>query len=216
MHGNKCVWRVYRTVRRQVVYGVLPPGTRINESALSRDLRVSRTPLREALNRLAGEGIIGRASPGGGFTCPCLSDTALNRIRQHRAALLSRTAAQATRSAAATHQRPIIRACQRYETLQSAQARPADQLRARHAICMRLIGLTRNGADVAQLNRWNQKLWHSDLAALPFQPQPDLWLTNLALGVAWQDNARISKALAILSDQMAPTDRPISPHFEGF
>ena len=45
-------------VRDMVIEGVLAPGTRINEVQLCRGLGVSRTPLREALKTLAGEGLI--------------------------------------------------------------------------------------------------------------------------------------------------------------
>lgn len=45
-------------VRHMIVDGRLPAGTRINEVHLSRMLGVSRTPLREALARLAQEGAL--------------------------------------------------------------------------------------------------------------------------------------------------------------
>jgi DNA-binding GntR family transcriptional regulator len=45
-------------LRNRIVDGRLPPGERINEVHLSRDLGVSRTPLREALARLAQEGAL--------------------------------------------------------------------------------------------------------------------------------------------------------------
>lgn len=45
-------------VRDMIIEGVLLPGTRINEVHLGRELGVSRTPLREAMRTLAGEGLI--------------------------------------------------------------------------------------------------------------------------------------------------------------
>lgn len=45
-------------VRAMIVDGALPEGERINEVHLAAHLGVSRTPLREALNRLAAEGAI--------------------------------------------------------------------------------------------------------------------------------------------------------------
>lgn len=45
-------------LRRRIVDGRLPAGERINEVRLSQELGVSRTPLREALNRLAAEGAL--------------------------------------------------------------------------------------------------------------------------------------------------------------
>jgi len=45
-------------VRNRILDGRLPAGERINEVHLSRTLGVSRTPLREALNRLTQEGAL--------------------------------------------------------------------------------------------------------------------------------------------------------------
>src|SRR2546426_36104 len=48
-------------VRTMIADGVLAAGERINEVHLSRELGVSRTPLREALARLVPEGAVGHA-----------------------------------------------------------------------------------------------------------------------------------------------------------
>lgn len=53
-------------LRQRIIHGGLPGGTRLYEVALSEDLAISRTPLREAMSRLAEEGLLERAS-GGGF-----------------------------------------------------------------------------------------------------------------------------------------------------
>ena len=45
-------------LRERLVRGQLPPGERINESTLSRELGVSRTPLREALLQMEKEGLV--------------------------------------------------------------------------------------------------------------------------------------------------------------
>jgi DNA-binding GntR family transcriptional regulator len=55
---------VASTLRTMIVEGALPEGERINEVHLSQQLGVSRTPLREALNRMAAEGAVSSA--------PCL------------------------------------------------------------------------------------------------------------------------------------------------
>ena len=53
-------------VRAMIIEGELAPGARINEVRLSQSLGLSRTPLREALARLANEGAL-TAAPGRGF-----------------------------------------------------------------------------------------------------------------------------------------------------
>jgi DNA-binding GntR family transcriptional regulator len=48
----------YRELRDAIVSGIYPPGSRLLEPQLARDLKLSRTPLREALSRLQHEGFI--------------------------------------------------------------------------------------------------------------------------------------------------------------
>jgi len=56
--GLRSADRVYDQVKSMAVTYRLRPGERINEVDLARQLGVSRTPLREALNRLASEGFL--------------------------------------------------------------------------------------------------------------------------------------------------------------
>ncbi|MEM1362880.1 MAG: GntR family transcriptional regulator [Pseudomonadota bacterium] len=71
------------------------PGERINESALSRKLGASRTPLREALNRLVAEGFIDFQS-GHGFFCRALTPDRILNLYEARIAV----ECEATRRAA--------------------------------------------------------------------------------------------------------------------
>jgi DNA-binding GntR family transcriptional regulator len=50
--------RVYRHLRQEILADQLPPGTELSEVALSRELSVSRGPIREAMGRLAAEGLV--------------------------------------------------------------------------------------------------------------------------------------------------------------
>ena len=50
--------RVYAVVRRRILDGDLRRGARLRQEALAEELGVSRTPLREALRRLAAEGFV--------------------------------------------------------------------------------------------------------------------------------------------------------------
>ena len=50
--------RVYTRLRDEIQSGALPPGTELQEVALSATLGVSRGPIREALGRLAAEGLV--------------------------------------------------------------------------------------------------------------------------------------------------------------
>jgi len=50
--------QVYDAVRARILSGDLPRGSRLRQAALADELGVSRTPLREALRRLATEGLV--------------------------------------------------------------------------------------------------------------------------------------------------------------
>lgn len=50
--------RVYRRLRAAIISGEYPPGDKLAETALSERLDTSRTPVREALRRLAREGLV--------------------------------------------------------------------------------------------------------------------------------------------------------------
>jgi DNA-binding GntR family transcriptional regulator len=63
---------VAAAVRAMIVDGRLAPGERINEVRLSEALGVSRTPLREALSRLAAEGALS-STPSIGYSVRPLS-----------------------------------------------------------------------------------------------------------------------------------------------
>ncbi|WP_037255214.1 GntR family transcriptional regulator [Roseobacter sp. SK209-2-6] len=62
--------RVYEALRRMAADFAFKPDQRINESALSEVLGASRTPLREALNRLVAEGFLTFQSNRGFFCRP--------------------------------------------------------------------------------------------------------------------------------------------------
>ncbi|NBZ89162.1 GntR family transcriptional regulator [Stagnihabitans tardus] len=58
--------RALLALRKRILGGELPGGTRLFEVALAEELGISRTPVRDALSRLAAEALLDRAS-GGGF-----------------------------------------------------------------------------------------------------------------------------------------------------
>ncbi len=63
---------VYSYITEQVLEGTLLPSQRINETAISQELSVSRTPVREALIQLSCEGILDNV-PRKGFVLKAVS-----------------------------------------------------------------------------------------------------------------------------------------------
>jgi DNA-binding GntR family transcriptional regulator len=58
---------VYESVKAMIVTGQLPPGARMTEADLAEKLKVSRTPVREALNRLERDDLV-TGRPRQGYT----------------------------------------------------------------------------------------------------------------------------------------------------
>lgn len=63
--------RVYQALRANIRNGKFPPGQPLQEVQLAAQLGVSRTPVREALTRLASEGLV--SSDGRSFVVPSLT-----------------------------------------------------------------------------------------------------------------------------------------------
>jgi len=59
--------QAYDTLRAMIVRGEMPPGTRLSEPELTMRLVVGRTPLREALLRLAQDGLVAIYPQSGSF-----------------------------------------------------------------------------------------------------------------------------------------------------
>ena len=57
--------RVYQALRTQVLRGELPAGVRLVEQRLAEEFETSRTPVREAMRRLEGDGHLIRDASGG-------------------------------------------------------------------------------------------------------------------------------------------------------
>lgn len=49
---------VYQELKKRIVEGAIPPGTRMMEVELADALKVSRTPIREAIRKLEDEGLV--------------------------------------------------------------------------------------------------------------------------------------------------------------
>lgn len=81
---------IYSEVKRMAVGFRLRPGDRLNEGALARSLGVSRTPLREALNRLVAERMV-EFRPGTGFFCRTLEPQAIFDLYELRTVIETAT-----------------------------------------------------------------------------------------------------------------------------
>ncbi|MCP5075169.1 MAG: GntR family transcriptional regulator [Rhodobacteraceae bacterium] len=78
--------RLYRELRQMAANFAFKPDERINESELTLRLGASRTPMREALNRLAAEGFL-TLQAGRGFFCRSLTPKRILELYEARVAV---------------------------------------------------------------------------------------------------------------------------------
>lgn len=78
MRNSDLRTQVYDVLRNKLINCVYTPGTLLNEAQLSEEFGVSRTPIREALNRIAHEGFI-KIMPKKGIY---VTDVTLNDVLQ--------------------------------------------------------------------------------------------------------------------------------------
>jgi DNA-binding GntR family transcriptional regulator len=80
IRADSVVDLAYQRIRSMVIEGEIPPGSRLGQVELAEQLGVSRTPVREALRRLTGEGLA-EFVPNRGFRAASPSiDDVLRRL----------------------------------------------------------------------------------------------------------------------------------------
>ena len=89
--------RVYAGLREQLLRGDLPVGRRLVEQQLAADFETSRTPVREALRRLEGDGHLVRG-PGGRLSPSAPSVKSMRELYEVRVALEELVARRASTS----------------------------------------------------------------------------------------------------------------------
>jgi DNA-binding GntR family transcriptional regulator len=105
---------VFETLRDEILSGELQPGFLLNTLALSNRLGVSRTPIREALNRLVSIGLVENLPHRGSFVRK-LSVEEVLEVYYIRAALAGVCARLATKRISAAQKQQLIDLCAEME-----------------------------------------------------------------------------------------------------
>ncbi|WP_241793102.1 GntR family transcriptional regulator [Teichococcus vastitatis] len=147
--------RVYARVKAMAVFYRLRPSERINEVELARRLGVSRTPLREALNRLAAEGFL-EATVNRGYSVLPLDPKRVLTLYEYRATLeigALRLAAERADEGGLDQLDALARRTQ-HSTGQDALA----QLAADEAFHTHLVALADNAEMLRSLRSLNERM----------------------------------------------------------
>ena len=88
--------KVYRVLKTEIIKGSLKPGTKLLEGKIAKQMKVSRTPIREALRELAAEGFV-KISPNQGVVVSNASVEDVQEVLRIRGVLEGLAARLATK-----------------------------------------------------------------------------------------------------------------------
>lgn len=147
---------IYETVKEMAVAYRLKPGERLNEMALAKDLGASRTPLREALNRLVAERLLDFVA-GRGFFCRALDAREVFELYEVRRTLEVEAARLACRRASDIVINALAKNSEFYDWQVFGQ--PIQDLVSQdEAFHLQIAGLTGNRELRRQLQRINERI----------------------------------------------------------
>lgn len=149
--------RVYEALRRMASDFAFKPDQRINESALSKLLGASRTPLREALNRLVAEGFLTFQS-NRGFFCRSLTPQYVIDLYEARVAVECEALRLACTRAADEEITALSHALDRMEPSYVSSSDMNDLLEMDEEFHVSLAHLSQNGELVRMLRNINDRI----------------------------------------------------------
>ncbi len=196
------VERTYEQLREMAANFEFKPQERLNETTLSSQLGASRTPLREALNRLVAEGLL-TFENGRGFFCRPLDPVRIQDLYEARIALeteaLKRTLERASEVDITAFRQEFDAQAEAYQN----STDPAELLRMDEDFHRKLAALSGNAELVAMLQGINLRIRYVrlvNLTELMKQDQPRLAAHgDIVAQLVARDAPR---ALAVLRDHI--------------
>lgn len=134
--------RIYAALKHRILTCSMPPGARIIEKELCKEMSVSRTPVREALNRLALEGLVA-ITPYRGYATTLISVRQFRELCEVRRIVESESAGLAAERAGDANVATLRRVAELTYTRGAAQTYEA-YLRANSAFHLALVQATGN------------------------------------------------------------------------
>jgi len=158
--------RAYAALRDRLVTLEIPPGAPIDEEALTRELEVGRTPVREAVRRLALEGLV-LVYPRRGTFASAINITSLSDITDVRAVLEAHAAARAASLADPADVDEARSLIAELDALEAAQ-QPMMELDARiHRFVHRCCRNPYLAQDLDRYLNMSLRIWHLTSDRLP-------------------------------------------------
>ena len=148
---------IYQTVRAMAAAFEFKPEERINESDLSKRLGVSRTPLREALNRLVAEGLL-TVQEGKGFFCRSLIPEQIVHLYELRQAIESETVLRAVQRASDDELSELKAYLSEIASQYVSSSSARDIVELDEAFHLRIAALSKNAELVQALANLNEKI----------------------------------------------------------
>ncbi|WP_336054945.1 GntR family transcriptional regulator [Nitratireductor sp. CH_MIT9313-5] len=174
------VERTYRRLKEMAASYEFKPDSRLNESELSKRLDTSRTPLREALNRLVAEGFLTFKS-GKGFFCRSLKPAEIMDLYEARAAIECEAAALAAIRANAEDIAELEKFLENSKPDYKPGTSPVELVRLDEEFHTRLTALSGNAEMVRMLGNMNGRIHFVrliDLKTLCERNGPDVVTTE--------------------------------------
>ncbi|MEX0343786.1 MAG: GntR family transcriptional regulator [Rhizobiaceae bacterium] len=144
MTTNKSsVDKIYDQVRAMATNFEFKPGERINEGDLANDLGTSRTPLREALNRLVAEGFL-TFQNGRGFFCRSLDPAQILALYEARQAIECEALRLAVERASDEEIESVLAFLKKTEPAYSSSSTPRELVELDEAFHLRIVKMSGN------------------------------------------------------------------------
>jgi DNA-binding GntR family transcriptional regulator len=183
--GEKTSVAAARILRQAILSGELQPGQTLGEEGLARQLGISRTPIREALVRLQGEGLV-EMFPNRRAVVRSFQAADLHEMYSVRAVLEGYAASVAASKLADDDYRALEQSCARYGELQKEDKDLARLVEENFRFHHTIVRATRSERLATMIRT---------VSAVPVIYQSYMTYSEDNRAKAWQDHLQILDAL---------------------
>jgi DNA-binding GntR family transcriptional regulator len=149
--------RIYSEIKNMASYFDIKPDEKLNEVRLAEQLGASRTPLREALNRLVSEGFL-TFSKGRGFSCRSLTAQQILDLYQSREAVECKLVELACQRSTSENFEKIRDSLVQSENLYQETSKANDLVKLDESFHMAIAELSQNSELIRILNNLNDRV----------------------------------------------------------